>query len=109
MRQPAQEFVAAVMVDDRLGDHGTQPGHAPAEPGGHPAVMQGQIGAAGPFRHGSLRERNRNETIGGHGLQCQSCQLFPLRQIAGFNQEIHFILELGDQKQSLDDGPQIPV
>lgn len=51
--QAPQELVAAVMVDDRLGDHRAEPGHAPAEPGGHPAVMQGQIGTAGPFRHGS--------------------------------------------------------
>jgi hypothetical protein len=48
MGQAAQELVAAVMVDDRLGDHRAQPRHALAEPGRDSAIMQGQIGAARP-------------------------------------------------------------
>jgi len=28
MREPAQQLVAAIFVDDRFGDHGPQPGHA---------------------------------------------------------------------------------
>ena len=53
MRQTAQELVAAVVVDDRLGDHRAEPRHALAEPGRHPAAMQGQIGAARPSSHDS--------------------------------------------------------
>ena len=55
----AQELVAAVVVDDRLGDHRAEPGHAVAEPGRHAAAVQGQVGAAGagaswaaPYRNG---------------------------------------------------------
>ena len=53
MRQPAQEFVAAVMMDDRLGDDRAQFRHALAEPGGNPAIVKRQIGAARPSSHES--------------------------------------------------------
>ena len=51
MGQPAQQLVAAVVVDDRLGHDRPQPGHALAEPGRHPAMMQGKVGAARASRH----------------------------------------------------------
>jgi hypothetical protein len=46
MGKPREQFVASVMNDDRLGDHGTQPGHAFTEPPGNPAAMKRKIGAA---------------------------------------------------------------
>ena len=61
MRQPAQEFVAAVMMDDRLGDDRAQFRHALAEPGGNPAIVKRQIGAARPSSHESSRERKEDE------------------------------------------------
>ena len=51
MGEAAQEFVAAVFEDDRLGDHGAEPRHALAEPLGHAAVMQRQVGATSAARH----------------------------------------------------------
>jgi hypothetical protein len=51
MGQTAQELVAAVVMDDRFGDHRAEPRHALAEPGRHPAAMQGQIGASRPSSH----------------------------------------------------------
>ena len=51
MGQTAQELVAAIVVDDRLGDDRAEPRHALAEPGRHPAVVQRQIGAARPSSH----------------------------------------------------------
>jgi hypothetical protein len=41
MRQPLQEFVAAVVMDHRLGHDGAQHGHARRQPGRHPSAMQG--------------------------------------------------------------------
>ncbi len=46
MRKAAQQLVAAVRVDDRLGDDGSEPGHPVREPRGHPPAMQRQIGAS---------------------------------------------------------------
>src|SRR5215207_11094640 len=54
MRQPAQELVAAIVMDDRLADHGAQPRHALGKPRRHPARMQRQVGATGSLSHGSL-------------------------------------------------------
>ena len=55
MRQTAEQFVAAVMVDDRLAHRRPEPRHAAGEPGRHTPAMQGEIGAAGALRHeGSL-------------------------------------------------------
>ena len=49
--KPPQQLVAAVFMDDRLGDHRTQPGHAIAKPFGHAAAMERKVGAAGAVRH----------------------------------------------------------
>jgi len=57
MRQPPQQFVAPVVVDDGLADHRAQPGHALAEPRRHTAAMQGKIGAAGAAAHAVLLVR----------------------------------------------------
>ncbi|MFD0386877.1 hypothetical protein ACFQ4K_02070 [Tistrella bauzanensis] len=64
MGHAAQEFVAAIVMNDRLGDHGAEARHALGQPARHPAIMQGQIGTSGPFRHDFLRlSRNRYRTI----------------------------------------------
>ena len=54
MRQPPQEFVAAVMMDDRLGDDGAERGHARRQPRRNASAMEGKIGAAGPSCHSCL-------------------------------------------------------
>ena len=41
MRQPLQEFVAAVMVDDRLGDDGAERRHARRQPRRNASAVQG--------------------------------------------------------------------
>jgi hypothetical protein len=41
MRQPLQEFVAAVMVDDRLSDDGAEGRHAGRQPRGDTSAVQG--------------------------------------------------------------------
>ena len=46
MRQPAQQLVAAILEDDRLGDHRAEPGHAIAQPFRHAAAVKRQVGAA---------------------------------------------------------------
>src|SRR5262245_13367476 len=46
MGQTAQELVAAIVMDDRLGDHGAEARHALRQPGRHLAVVKRQIGAA---------------------------------------------------------------
>lgn len=46
MREPLQEFVAAVVMDDGLGHHRAQGGHALAQPCRHASAMQRTIGAA---------------------------------------------------------------
>ena len=55
MRQPLQEFVAAVMVHDRLRDDGAQRRHAGRQPRRNASAMQGKIGAAGASCHSLLR------------------------------------------------------
>ena len=52
MREPAQQFVAPVVMHDRLRDHGAEPRHALAQPGRHAPAMQRQVGASGPAGHG---------------------------------------------------------
>src|SRR5208337_5044177 len=49
--KPAQQLVAAIFVDDRLGDHRAQPGYAIAKPFGHAAAMERKVRAAGAVRH----------------------------------------------------------
>lgn len=51
MRQPAQQLVAAIMVDDRLAQHRAEPRHAVAQPLRDPSAMQRQVGAAASLRH----------------------------------------------------------
>ena len=41
MRQPLQEFVAAVVMDDRLGDDGAERRHARRQPRRHTSAVQG--------------------------------------------------------------------
>src|SRR6478609_7709578 len=43
MRQPLQEFVAAVVMHDRLGDDGAEHRHALAKPSRHPAAVERKI------------------------------------------------------------------
>src|ERR1700742_2760069 len=47
MRQPLQEFIAAVMVNDRLGDDRAERGHARRQPRRYAPAMEREIGAAG--------------------------------------------------------------
>ncbi len=51
MGEPAQQLVAAIMVDDRFGDDRAEPCHALAEPGRHTAAVKWKIGTASPLRH----------------------------------------------------------
>ena len=51
MRESSQDFVAAVLVGDRLDDHAPEPSHALAEPRRDTAAVQGQICRAAPTRH----------------------------------------------------------
>ena len=46
MRQPAQHLIAAVLEDDRLGDHRAKPRHPIAQPFRHMPAMERQVGAA---------------------------------------------------------------
>jgi hypothetical protein len=41
MRQPLQEFVAAVVMDDRLSDDGTERRHSRRQPRRHTSAVQG--------------------------------------------------------------------
>src|SRR5260221_9318044 len=51
MRQPAQQFVAAIFKNDRLGDHRAEPGHAIAQPFGHAPAVEREVGAASTPSH----------------------------------------------------------
>src|SRR5579883_115806 len=51
MGEPAQQLVAAVMMDDRLADHRAEARHALGEPGRHAAAMQWKIGGSSAPRH----------------------------------------------------------
>lgn len=51
MRESAQKFIASVVMDDGLGDHAAESGHACRQPGGHSATVQGQIRASGGSSH----------------------------------------------------------
>ena len=64
MREPAQEFVAAVFDDDRLGDHRAEPRHALAEPARHAAAVQRQVGAARAAGHQRAPRAVANTGIG---------------------------------------------
>src|SRR5581483_6183728 len=58
MGETAQEFVAAIMMHDRFGDDRPEPRHALAEPSGHTAVVQRQIGASAASGHGASSWRD---------------------------------------------------
>src|SRR5690606_20811380 len=51
MREPAKQLVAAVVMDDRLGDHASERGHAGGEPCRNPAAVQRKVRAACTFGH----------------------------------------------------------
>ena len=51
MRQPPQQLVAAVVMDDRLAHDRAEPRHALAQPFRHAPAMQRQIGASRASRH----------------------------------------------------------
>src|SRR5450631_2875319 len=46
MRQPPQELVATIVVDDRLANNGAQRGHARCQPRRYAPAMKGKISAA---------------------------------------------------------------
>ena len=54
MREPAQQLVAAVMMDDRLAHDRAEPRHAGGQPLRHPPAMKRKIGAAAASCHGTL-------------------------------------------------------
>src|ERR1700674_2517360 len=51
VRQPLQEFVAAVLVNDRLRDDGAEPLHAHRQPRRNSSTVQRKDRAAGAFCH----------------------------------------------------------
>jgi hypothetical protein len=51
MREAAQKFVAAVVMNDSLGEGACQGSHTLREPFGHLAGVQWQIGATATLRH----------------------------------------------------------
>src|ERR1700720_2414184 len=59
MRQPLQEFVAAIMVDDRLSDDGAERRHAGRKPRREASAVQRQVGASGSSCHSLLRLQSR--------------------------------------------------
>ena len=63
MGEPAQELVPAIVVHDRLRHDRTQPRHALPEPGRHPAMVKGQIGAAARRAKGIPLERRANDPL----------------------------------------------
>src|SRR3569832_1158277 len=54
MGQPAQHLIAAILQHNRLGDDGTQPGHALAQPSRHTTTVQRQVGAARALCHQAI-------------------------------------------------------
>src|ERR1700712_4127328 len=58
MRQPLQEFVTAVMVNDRLRDDSTERGHARCQPRRHAPAMERKIGAAAASCHSIPESRS---------------------------------------------------
>ncbi len=51
VREPLEECIAPVMMDDRLRDDRAERRHAGGQPGWNPAGVKGKIGAAGPSSH----------------------------------------------------------
>jgi hypothetical protein len=51
MCEAAQELVASIVMDDRLGHHPSEPRHPLGEPRRDASAVQWQIRAAGALRH----------------------------------------------------------
>jgi hypothetical protein len=51
MGETPQQFVATVMMDDRLTDNRAKAGHSVGEPPGNLTAMQRQVGAPHSLRH----------------------------------------------------------
>src|SRR5262249_3768726 len=89
MRQPSQEFIAAIVVDDCLADHGAERGHPRRKPWRHMSAMQRKLSTAGALAHGVRMIRRLHftdwptQTTPRHG----SCvRLAPRRQCAPASQ-----------------------
>ena len=68
MRQPAQQLVAAILEDDRLGDHRAQSGHAIAQPFRHAATVKRQVRTAGTAHHQRIPVGVTPEVASGCGM-----------------------------------------
>src|SRR5688572_2556117 len=51
MRQPPEQLVTAVLLNDRLADDGAELHHPLVEPRGDASAVEGKIGAAGSLAH----------------------------------------------------------
>src|SRR6202035_5251769 len=60
MRQPPQEFVAAIVVDDCLSDDGAERRHAGHQPWRYTSAVQGQVCASGSSCHSVLRLQSQS-------------------------------------------------
>ena len=60
MRQPPQEFIAAVVMDDGLADDGAERRHALPQPRRHAAAVERKISAACPSCHSGLAIESSN-------------------------------------------------
>src|SRR6202167_5538396 len=58
-RQPLQEFVAAVVMDDGLSDDGAERRHAGRQPGRDASAVQKEIGTSCSSCHSLLRLQSR--------------------------------------------------
>src|SRR5579884_849660 len=63
MREAAQKFVAAVVMDDGLGDDGAEPRHAVGQPFRHVAAVKRQIGAASASNHSEYQHVVRSHFV----------------------------------------------
>jgi hypothetical protein len=69
MGKPAQQLVAAVVMDDGLAHHRAQPRHPLGQPRRDPPAVQRQIGATGSLSHGGyiasfMPTRNSHQLAG---------------------------------------------
>src|SRR3569833_1170761 len=80
--EPCQKFVAPIFLADRFGDHRAELAHPSGEPLRHLSMVQRQVGAARPLRHGDLlvfhhstREQTRNnQNPENSRLTCSACR-----------------------------------
>src|ERR1700676_5268286 len=63
MGETAEEFVASVMMDNRLGDHRAEARHPLAKPCRDPAIVKRKIGVPGSVSHEASGERLRNTFV----------------------------------------------